>query len=119
VDDRARSSSSSDPGSAIEGFRQKIPFHHKLTNLGMQIRQFRGAVLLSRIALLVKDFGELLDRLSLPGGDLGGVQLVLGRQLRDGLLALGRLKRDLRLELSRKPSPRPPDGSSSESANPP
>jgi hypothetical protein len=61
----------------------KIPFHHKLTKLGMQLRQFRVAVLLSRIALLVKDFDELLDRLSLPGGGLGGVQLVLGRQLRD------------------------------------
>jgi hypothetical protein len=37
VDDRDRSSSSSDPGSAIEGFRQKIPLHHKLTDLGVKL----------------------------------------------------------------------------------
>src|SRR3984885_15678725 len=37
VDDRDRSSSSSDPGSAIEGFRQKIPFHNKLTDLGVKL----------------------------------------------------------------------------------
>src|SRR3954469_242605 len=119
VDDRARSSSSSDPGSAIEGFRQKIPFHDKLTNLGMQLRQFRVAVLLSRLTLLVEDLGQLLDRLSLPGGDLRGMQTVLGRQLCNRRVALERLKRDLRFELSRKPSPRPHDGSSSASANPP
>jgi hypothetical protein len=28
VDDRGRSSSSPDPGSAIEGLRQKLSFHH-------------------------------------------------------------------------------------------
>jgi hypothetical protein len=73
VDDRARSWSSSDPGSAIGGFRQKIPFHHKLANLGMQLRQFRVAVLLSCSALLVENRGELLNRFSLPGSDLGGM----------------------------------------------
>jgi len=44
VDDRDRSSSSSDPGSAIEGFRQKIPFHNKLTDLGCGFRRLRTAV---------------------------------------------------------------------------
>jgi hypothetical protein len=44
VDDRDRSSSSSDPGSAIEGFRQKITLHHQLTDLGMTPRQLGGAV---------------------------------------------------------------------------
>jgi len=43
----AQSSSSSDPGSATEGFGQKIPFHDELTNLGMQLRQFRVPVLLA------------------------------------------------------------------------
>src|SRR3954447_5199035 len=81
VDDRVRSSSSSDPGSAIEGFRQKISFHHQLTNLGMQLRHLGIAGLLARAALLVEDLGELLDRLTLPGSDLGGMQPVLGRQL--------------------------------------
>src|SRR5271169_5859146 len=37
VDDRGRSSSSSDRGSAIEGFRQKIPLHDKLTDLGVKL----------------------------------------------------------------------------------
>ena len=38
----------------------------------MQLRQFRVAVLIARIALLVEDLGELLDRLPLPGSDLTG-----------------------------------------------
>ena len=37
VDDRDQSSSSSDPGSAIEGFRQKIPLHNKLADLGVKL----------------------------------------------------------------------------------
>ena len=85
----------------------------------MQLRQLRVAVLLARIALLVEDLGELLDCLTLPGRDLRRMQLVFGRQVRDRLVALDCLKRDLRLELTRKPSPRPYDGSSSASANPP
>src|SRR6266705_2165850 len=92
VDDQARSSSSSDPGSAIEGFRQKIPLHNELTDLGMQLRQLSIAVLLARTALLVENLGELLNRLSLPGRNLGRMQFVLGRQLRDRLVALDRLK---------------------------
>src|SRR5215203_1686633 len=63
----------------------------------MQLRQFRVAVLLSRMTLLVEDLGQLLDRLSLPGGDLGGMQTVLGRQLRNRRVALECLKRHLRL----------------------
>jgi hypothetical protein len=97
VGDRGRSSSSSDPGSAIEGFRQKIPFHHQLTDLGMKLRQLGVAVLLARAALLVEYFGHLLDRLTLPGSNLGRVQFVLARQLRDRLVALDRLKRHLAL----------------------
>jgi hypothetical protein len=42
--------SSSDPGSAIEGFRQKIPFHDKLTDLGMKLRQLGVAVVFARAA---------------------------------------------------------------------
>ena len=48
-------------------------------------------------ALLVEDLGQLLDRLSLPGRNLGRMQLVLGRQLRNRLVALDRLKRNPRL----------------------
>src|SRR5271154_3322883 len=119
VNDRGRSSSSSDPGSAIEGFRQKIPFHNKLTDLGVKLRQLGVAVLFARVALLVEYLGEFLDRLALPGRNLGRMQLVLGRQLRNRRIALDRLKRHLGFELSRKSSPRPHGGSSSASANPP
>ena len=62
---------------------------------------------------------QLLDRRSLPASNLGRVQFVLARQLCNSLVPLDRLKRYLGLELSRKPSPRPHDGSSSASANPP
>src|ERR1700692_415310 len=100
VDDRGQSSSSSDPGSAIEGFRQKISLHNKLTDLGMKLRQLGVAVLLARAALLIKHLGQLLDRLSLPGSNLGRVQFVLARQLCNRLAPLDRLKRHLGLELS-------------------
>src|SRR3990170_2091688 len=93
--DRDRSSSSSDPGSAIEGFGQKIPLHDKLANLGMEPPHLGVAVLLARTALLVEHLGKLLDRLSLPGCNLGRMQFVLGRQLRNRLMALERFKRDL------------------------
>src|SRR6202034_1582980 len=119
VDDRDRSSSSSDPGSAIEGFRQKIPFHNQLTDLGVKLGDLAIPALLALGALFGKYLGELLDRLALPGRNLRRVQFVLGRQLRNRLVALDRLKRHLRFELSRKPSPRPHGGSSSASPNPP
>src|SRR5271170_2162137 len=119
VDDWGRSSSSSDPGSAIEGFRQKIPLHHKLTDLGVKLGDLAIPALVSIAALLVEHLGKLLNRLTLPGSNLSWVQLVLGRQLRNRLVALDRLKRNLGFELSRKPSPRPHGGSSSASANPP
>src|SRR5215217_8462047 len=106
VDDRGRSSSSSDQGSAIEGFRQKIPLHDKLPDLGMQLRQLRVAVLIACAVLLVKHLGELLDRLALPRRNLGWMQAVPGRQLCYRLVALDRFQRHLGLELSRKPSPR-------------
>jgi hypothetical protein len=72
---------SSDPGSAIEGFRQKIPLHNQLTDLGMKLRQLNVAVLLAGAALLVEHLGEFLNRLALPRCNLGRVQFVLGRQL--------------------------------------
>ena len=71
------------------------------------------------VALLVKHLGQLRDRLALPRRNPRRVQFVPARQLSDRLVALDRLKRHLGLELSRKPSPRPHDGSSSASANPP
>src|SRR5271167_2106364 len=119
VDDRDRSSSSSDPGSAIEGFRQKIPLHNKLADLGVKLGDLDIPALLPLGAVLVEHLGELLDRLAFPGRNLGRMQFVLGRQLRNRLVALNRLKRNLGLEFSRKPSPRPHGGSSSASANPP
>src|SRR5437016_11424714 len=79
VDDRGRSSSSSDPGSAIEGFRQKISLHNELTNLRVKPRQLGVPALLARAALLVEDLGQLLDRLSLPSCNLAWMQFVLGR----------------------------------------
>ena len=54
---------------------------------------------------------------ALTGRNLRWMQLVLGRQLRDRLMALDRLKRHLGFELSRKPSPRSHGGSSSASMN--
>src|SRR5436305_5024920 len=100
VDDRDRSSSSSDHSSAIEGFGQKIPLHNKLTDLGMQLRQLRVAVLLTCAVLLVEYPGELLDCLALPRRYLGRVQAVPDRQIRNRLVALDRLQRHLGLELS-------------------
>jgi hypothetical protein len=55
-------------------------------------------------ALLGEDPRKLRDRLALPGGDLGWMDFVLGRQLRHRVVALDRLKRDLGLELPRKTS---------------
>src|ERR1700685_833192 len=106
VDDRDRSSSSSDPGSAIEGFRQKIPLHNELTDLGVKLRDLAIPALVALGALLVEHLGQLLDRLALPGRNLRRVQFVLARQLCNRLVALDRLQRHLGLALSRKPSPR-------------
>ena len=75
-------------------------FHNELTNLRVKPRQLGVPALLARAALLVEDLGQLLDRLSLPSCNLGWMQFVLGRQLRNRLVALDRLKRDLRFELS-------------------
>src|SRR5271169_1224398 len=119
VDDRLRSSPSSNPGSAIEGFRQKIPLHDKLTDLGMKLGHLGVAVRLDLGPLVVEHLCQLLDRLTLPRRNLGGMQLVLGRQLRNRLVALDRLQRNLGLELSRKPSARLHGGSSSSPSNPP
>src|SRR5271170_5880958 len=47
VDDRDRSSSSSDPGSAIEGFRQKIPLHNKLADLGVKLGDLASSATVS------------------------------------------------------------------------
>src|SRR5579862_721183 len=118
VDDRVRSLSSSDPGSAIEGFRQKIPLHYKLADLGVKLGDLAIPALLALDALVVKHLGQLLDRLALPRCNLGRVQFVLARQIGHRLMALDRLKRHLGFELSRKPSPRPHGDSSSVSANP-
>jgi hypothetical protein len=71
-----------------KGFGQKIPFHDKLTDLDPQLHPFRVAVLLARAALLVEHLGKLLDRLSLPAYNLGRMQFVLGRQLRNRFVAL-------------------------------
>jgi hypothetical protein len=90
-----------------------------LADLGVKLGDLAIPALLALGALLVEHLGELLDRLAIPGRNLGRMQLVLGRQLRNRLVALDRLKRNLGLELSRKPSPRPHGGSSSASANPP
>src|SRR5271167_4336502 len=88
VDDRDRSSSSSDPGSAIEGFRQKIPLHYKLADLGAKLGDLAIPTLLALDALIVKHPGELLDRLALPRCNLGRMHLVPGRQLCNRLVAL-------------------------------
>src|SRR5271155_643633 len=112
VDDRDRSSSSSDPGSAIEGFRQKILLHNKLADLGVKLGDLAIPALVALGALLVEHLGQLLHRLALPGCNLRRVQFVPGRQLRNRLMALDRLNRHLGFELSRKPSPRPHGGTS-------
>src|ERR1700678_73526 len=81
VDDRVRSSSSSDPGSAIEGFRQKIPFHNQLTDLGVKLGDLAIPTLLALGALLGEHLSELLDSLALPGRNLRRMQFVPARQL--------------------------------------
>ena len=55
----------------------------ELTNLRVKPRQLGVPALLARAALLVEDLGQLLDRLSLPSCNLGWMQFVLGRQLRN------------------------------------
>ena len=57
----------SDPGSSIEPFRQKIPFHNKLADLGVKLGDLAIPALLALGALVVKHLGKLLDRLALPG----------------------------------------------------
>jgi hypothetical protein len=104
VDDQVRSLPSSDPGSAIEGFGQKIPLHDKLTDLGVKFRNLGVAVGLNLSPLVVEYLGQLFDCLALPRRNLGRMQFVLGRQLRNRPLALDCLQRNLGLELSRKPS---------------
>ena len=86
--DRDRSSSSSDQGSTIEGFGQKIPLHDKLADLGMQLRHLGVAVLLAGTALLVEALGKLLHRFPLRRRYLRRMKFVLDRQLRDRPLPL-------------------------------
>ena len=101
-------------------FVKKSPLHHQADRSWREAWQISPSRLFSRSKPFSSNtLAELLDRLALPGRNLGRVQLVLGRQLRDRLVALDRLKRNLGFELSRKPSPRPHGGSSSASANPP
>src|SRR5271155_2283462 len=95
VDDRDRSSSSSDPGSAIEGFRQKIPLHNKLADLGVKLGDLAIPALLALDALIVEHLSELLHRLALPRRNLRRMQLVPDRQLCNRLVAFDRLKRNL------------------------
>src|ERR1044071_6735843 len=83
----------------------KISLHNKLTDLGVELRQLRIAVLLTSAVLVIKYQGKLRDRLALPGRNLGRMQAVPGCQFRHCLVALDRFQRHLGLELSRKPSP--------------
>lgn len=66
----------------------------------MQLCQLGVAVLLAGADLLVENLGQLLDRLSRPRRNLGRMQVVLGRQFRNRLMALDRLKCDLGFELA-------------------
>jgi hypothetical protein len=118
VDDPVRSLPSSDPGSAIEGFGQKIPLHNKLTDLGVKLRDLGVTVGLNLSSLVIEHLRQLLDRLAFSPRNLGGMQRVPGRQLCNRLVALDRFQSNLGLELSRKPSACLHDGSSS-SSNPP
>jgi hypothetical protein len=94
VDDRDRSSSSSDPGSAIEGFRQKIPFHNKLTDLGVKLGDLAIPTLLALGALFGKYLGELLNRLAFLGVNVVGMNLVFVRMLLNGVVTVFRLTRN-------------------------
>lgn len=81
----------------------------------MQLRQLPLAVLVAFAVLLVEHLGKLLVRFALSRRNLGRMQPVPGRQLCHRRVALDRFQRNLRLELSRKPSPRPHGRSSSTS----
>jgi hypothetical protein len=83
VDDQVRSLTSSDPGSAIEGFGQKIPLHNKLTDLGVKFRNLGVAVGLNLGPFVVEHLGQLFNGLALPCCNLGRMQFVLGRQFRN------------------------------------
>jgi hypothetical protein len=50
-------------------------FNNKLPDLCITLRQFGVAVLFAGAALLVKNLGELLDRLALPGRNLRACRL--------------------------------------------
>ena len=77
-----RSSPSFDPGSAIEGFAQKISLHNKLTNLGVKLRNLGVAVSLKagsyrcRISLHDHCGSIIAGRLSRKRLDFGGDQSV-------------------------------------------
>src|SRR5690606_4067022 len=117
--DRDQSSFSSDPGSAIEGFGQKIPLDDELADLGVKLRHLGLPADLRIRPLVVKRLGQPVDGLPLPLRDLIGVKLVLHRQFRNRPLAADRLKRDLGLEIGREPSACLHAGSSLSSENPP
>src|SRR5690606_38297947 len=119
VRDRDRSSFSSDPGSAIEGFGQKIPLHDELADLGVQLRHLGFPAGLRIRSPVVECLGQVLDGLPFPLRDLVRMKLVLRRQFRNRPLAADRLKRNLGLELGRKPSACLHAGSSFPSGDPP
>ena len=52
------------------GFRQKIPLHNQLTDLGVKLGDLAIPALVSLGALLGEHLGEIFDRLALPGRDL-------------------------------------------------
>src|SRR5690606_19395343 len=117
--DRDQSSFSSDPGSAIEGFGQKIPLDDELADLGVQLRHLGFPADLRIRTLVVERLGQILDSLPFPLRDLVRVKLVLRGQFRNRPLAADRLKRDLGLELGREPSACLHAGSSFSSENRP
>src|SRR5690606_35099850 len=76
VRDRDQSSFSSDPGSAIEGFGQKIALDDELADLGVQLRDLGLPADLCVGSLVVERLGQVLDGLPLPLRDLVGMKLV-------------------------------------------
>jgi hypothetical protein len=92
VDNRDRpSTSSSDPSSAIEGFRQKVPLHNKLADTCVKLGDLAIPTFLSLGAFLVEHLDQLRDRLTLSGREPRRMEFVLGGHLSNRQMTLDRL----------------------------
>ena len=94
------------PGSSLEPFGQKIPFHRQLDNLDVQIVDLVLMIQTGLIGTTGKQSTKTFHCMALPRTNLIGVHLVASSYLMDRLVASKRFKRNLGLKVPCKPSSR-------------